>query len=146
MGHYAKVDENNIVVQVIVAKADYINTLPDKDSYIKTSYNTRAGKHFVPKENQDFSEMSPDQSKALRGNYAGIGYVYDPTHDIFYDPLEQAFPSWTLNTTTGQWEPPVAHPGFTEEQIAEMDASKKYYKYTWDEDNRQWVLHETATL
>ena len=45
MGHYAKINSDNIVEQVIVAEADFIETLSDKDSYIKTSYNTREGKH-----------------------------------------------------------------------------------------------------
>ena len=45
MGHYAKIDENNVVTQVIVAKADFIETLSDKDSWIKTSYNTKEGVH-----------------------------------------------------------------------------------------------------
>ena len=55
MGHYAKIDSNNIVIQVIVANADFINTLPDKDSYIKTSYNTMGGVHYEPSDTQDFS-------------------------------------------------------------------------------------------
>ena len=85
MGHYAKVI-NGWVQQVIVAKADFINTLPDKDLWIKTSYNTRDGKHYKP--NTVTPELSTDQSKALRGNFAGLGCIYDPVKDWFYDPRD----------------------------------------------------------
>ncbi len=148
MGHYAKIDSNNIVTEVIVAKADFINSLADKDSYIKTSYNTNNGKHYVPKENQDFSEESTDQSKALRARYAGIGMVYDATNDIFYDPADQYFPSWTLNTTTAMFDPPMPKPALTEEQRAKVDNKEKLVMYEWDEalyqsDNTKgWVYKE----
>ena len=113
MGHYAKVNENNIVIQVIVATADFINTLPDKDSYIKTSYNTYAGKHYVPAaEGQNFSVLSDDQSKALRKNFAGIGMTYDPIRDAFISA--KPFDSWVLNETTCCWEAPLPYPGSSE--------------------------------
>ena len=140
MGHYAKIDKDNVVVQVIVAKADYINTLPDKDSWIKTSYNTLGGKHYVAKDHQDFTELSSDQSKALRGKYAGIGFVYDTTNDIFYDPLEQKYPSWTLNTTTATWDPPTPMPAFTAEQKKEIENKENYYVHNWNEDTKNWDL------
>ncbi len=148
MGHYAKIDSNNIVTEVIVAKSDFINSLPDKDSYIKTSYNTNDGKHYVPKDYQDFSEESVDQSKALRGRYAGVGMVYDATHNIFYDPDDQYFPSWTLNTTTATFDPPIPRPNLTAEQRAKNDNEEKLIAYHWDEDLYQsdntkgWVLTE----
>jgi hypothetical protein len=136
MGHYAKINSDNIVEQVIVAEADFIETLPDKDSYIKTSYNTRQGKHYVPNENQDFSEESADQSKSLRKNYAGIGYTYDKTRDAFIPP--KPFASSVLNETTCIWEPPVPLPSDASETIL----------YLWDENAYQadntkgWVLDD----
>lgn len=116
MGHYAKVDENNIVTEVIVATADFINSLPDADSYIKTSYNT-----------QDGIRVGGDMEKPpLRLNYAGIGYIWMPEIDGFVPP--KTFDSWTLNTTTGQWEPPIPRP---------IDENA----YDWDEENQQWVIY-----
>ena len=76
MGHYAKVI-GDTVVQVIVAKQDFIDTLPDKNMWIKTSYNTHGGVHYTQDENNRRSTPSSDQSKALRKNYAGIGMTYD---------------------------------------------------------------------
>jgi len=140
VGHWAKIDENNIVQEVIVIKEAELDTgnWGDKANWIKTSYNTYEGKHYTPKDHQDFSEESADQSKAIRYRYAGIGDVYDATNDVFY--AQQPFASWTLNKTTWAWEAPITPAKFTEEQIA----ANKYY--VWDEDAYQadntkgWVL------
>ena len=62
----------------------------------------------------------------VRGNYAGVGLIYDPDLDAFYPP--QPFPSWTLNESTFQWEAPVPKPDTT---------TGKYYD--WIEDDGEWV-------
>ena len=120
MSHYAKV-ENGVVTKVIVAEADFFDTFVDTvpGEWIQTSYNTRGGIHYKP--NTD--DPSEDQSKALRKNYAGIGFVYDSARDAFM--IEQPYPSWTLNESTCWYEPPVAYP---ESGPCE-----------WDEENQQWV-------
>lgn len=140
MGHWAEIDENNIVQRVIVIKEAELDTgnWGDKANWIKTSYNTYEGKHYTPKDHQDWSEESADQSKAIRYRYAGIGDVYDATNDVFY--AQQPYASWTLNKTTWAWEAPITPAELTEEQI---DANKYY---VWDEDAYQadntkgWVL------
>ena len=105
MAHYAKV-KNDIVTQVIVAEAEFFETFVDTEpgKWVQTSYNTRGGVHYEPNSHTP----SSDQSKALRKNYAGIGFVYDSDKDAFYEP--QPFASWTLNNTTCMWEPPNAQP------------------------------------
>jgi hypothetical protein len=128
MAHYAKV-RDGIVLQVIVAEADFFKTFVDTEPgrWIQTSYNTRGGVHYEP----NSITPSSDQSKALRKNYAGIGFVYDSDKDAFYEP--QPYASWKLNDTSCIWEPPIAKP----------DDGKGYY---WDEsvyqsDNTKgWVL------
>jgi len=119
MAHYAKVN-NGIVEQVIVAEADYFDTFIDNSpgEWIQTSYNTRGGVHYEP--NTD--TPSDDQSKALRKNYAGIGYTYDSDRDAFIPP--KPFNSWTLNETTCWWEAPVAYPSDGE-------------LYSWNEEKYQ---------
>ena len=119
MSHYAKV-VNGYVTQVIVAEADFFNTFVDSSpgEWIQTSYNTRGGVHYAPNSN------TPDGGVALRGNYAGIGYIYDKTHDVFYAPSPYA--SWRLNTTTWSWEAPTAMP---------TDGKS----YRWDEPTTSWV-------
>ena len=105
MAHYAKVLDGK-VINVIVAEADFFKTFIDETpgTWIQTSYNTRGGVHYEPNTNT----ASSDQSKALRKNYAGIGFTYDEDIDAFYEPQPHA--SWTLNSTTCYWEPPVTYP------------------------------------
>jgi hypothetical protein len=121
MGHYAKV-LNSTVTEVIVADAEFFNTFVDTSpgAWIQTSYNTRGGIYYTPNTNTP----DPDQSKALRANYAGIGYTYNQTDDVFYAP--QPFPSWTIGAPTWTWQPPVAYP--TDGKL-----------YTWNEATQSWV-------
>ena len=121
MSHFAKVCDGK-VVQVIVAEPDFFDTFVDSSpgTWLQTSYNTRGGLHYG-------ADGGPDGGVALRGNYAGIGYVYDHLNDVFYAP--QPYPSWTLNQTTWLWEPPVAYPA--DGMI-----------YIWDEPTVSWKLVE----
>lgn len=111
MGHFAKVLDGK-VTQVIVAEPDFFNTFVDTSpgEWIQTSYNT-------------FGNQHTNGGTPLRGNYAGIGYTYDRTNDVFYAP--KPFASWILNETTWLWEAPVAMP----------DDDKKY---EWDETTISW--------
>ena len=120
MGHYAKV-KNGIVTRVIVADESFIATYKDGEegNWIKTSYNTYGGKHY----NRNTNELSYDQSKALRKNYAGIGYTYDEVKDAFIPP--QPFNSWILNEDTCLWNPPTPCP---------QDKNL----YIWNEDILNW--------
>ncbi len=133
MGHWARIDDNNIVQEVIVIKEAELDTgaWGDKSKWIKTSYNTFEGKHYVPKEHQDFSEESSDQSKALRFRFAGQGFTYDAENDVFIQ--QKPYPSWILNKTNWSWEAPVAKPTLTDEEIS----AGKYHE--WNEDTKKWV-------
>jgi hypothetical protein len=112
MSHFAKVTDGK-VTQVIVAEKEFFDTYVDSTpgEWIQTSYNTQGGKHT-------------QGGTPLRGNYAGIGYTYDRTNDVFYAP--QPFASWVLNNTSWTWEAPVAMP--TDDK-----------RYTWDEATTSWV-------
>ena len=122
MSHFAKVVDN-IVTEVIVAEQDFIDTLPDSDAWVQTSYNTRGGKHYAPNTNDE------DGGVALRKNYAGIGYTYDSTRDAFIPP--QPYPSWTLNEETCQWE------------HANMEVPVAEGKYhLWDENIQNWKAYD----
>lgn len=124
MAHYARININtNIVEKVVVVEDDLVNTFPDANRWIKTSYNTHGGIHYDP----ITGNPSEDQSKALRKNFASIGYTYDETKDAFIPPKEYA--SWTLNETTCNWEAPVACP--TDGQV-----------YGWNEETQTWDLAE----
>ena len=121
MSHFAQIDEQNIVVTVIVAEQDFIDTLPDQSCWIQTSYNTWAGKHFDP-----ITQLEDDKPP-LRKNYAGIGYSYDSVRDAFIPP--KPYSDWILNEDTCLWEPPVPYP--QDEQM-----------YAWDENTHQWFIPE----
>ena len=117
MAHFAELNENNIVTQVIVGvdepldgEAIYAETTGTV--WKKTSYNTIAGEHRLG-------------GTPFRKNYAGIGYTYDPDRDAFIPP--QPFPSWTLDEQTCQWNPPVPFP----------NDEKQYF---WDESTLSWTF------
>jgi hypothetical protein len=80
MAHFAHINNENIVDQVIIAEQDFIDTLQDSSNWIQTSYNTRGGIHYDPITN------NPDDKLALRKNYAGVGYYYDINLDAFIPP------------------------------------------------------------
>ena len=119
MAHYAFLDGNNTVTEVITGKNEGEDGIDWEQWYgefrgqvcKRTSYNTSGGVHS--------SGGTP-----FRKNYAGIGYTYDEARDAFIPP--KPFASWLLNEEFCLWEAPVAHPadgGF----------------YTWDEENQAWV-------
>jgi len=127
MAHYAKVRQGK-VIKVIVAEADFFDNFVDDSpgTWIQTSYNTRGGVHYEPNSNTPHTS----QSGSLRGNYAGVGYTYDSTLDVFYAP--QPYNSWTLDTGSFLWESPVAYPT--------GDATGSYTgSYSWNEDQQNWV-------
>ena len=100
MGHFAKV-LNGIVEKVIVAEPDFFDTFVDSSpgEWVQTSYNTRGNVHYG-------QDGNPDGGVALRGNYAGIGYIYDRENDVFYPPkpgddwIISAETNWTWVTWT----------------------------------------------
>ena len=129
MAHYAKVLEG-IVETVIVAEAEFFDTFVDDSpgKWIQTSYNTRGGVHYEPNSNTP----SSDQSKALRKNYAAVGYTYDKKRDAFIPP--QQFPSWTLNETTCLWDPPMPQPSdgkayLWDESLYQSDNTKGWVEF-----------------
>jgi hypothetical protein len=113
MSHFAQIDENNIVTQVIVIEQDVVDTglFGDPASWIQTSYNTHGGVHS-------------QGGTPLRKNYAGIGYTYDSIRDAFIPP--KPYNSWVLNETTCLYEAPTPMP--TDGKI-----------YNWDEETTSWI-------
>ena len=119
MAHFAQIDENNIVTQVIVIDQETLNLghWGDPSTFVQTSYNTRGGVHYG-------QDGQPDGGIALRKNYAGIGYTYDVNRDAFIPPRPYA--SWQLNEDTCQWAAPIPYP----------DDGKIY---VWDEATTNWI-------
>ena len=112
MAHFAEIDANGIVLRIIVAEQDFIDSgaVGNPANWVQTSYNTKGGQH--------------PEGRPLRKNYAGIGYTYDRQRDAFIPP--QPYPSWTLNEDTCLWDAPTPRP----------DNGKRY---DWDESTLSWV-------
>ena len=125
MAHYAFLDENNIVTEVIVGKDEGEEGVDWEQHYgafreqtcKRTSYNTLGGVHS-------------GGGTPFRKNYAGLGYTYNADIDAFVPP--KPFASWLLNESTAQWEAPVAMP----EDAGTGEPPKRY---SWDEATTSWV-------
>ena len=127
MAHYAFLNEDYVVTEVIVGKDerlfDWENYYTIKNGQIckRTSYNTKGGIYY----NSITNLPDDDQSKAFRKNFAGIGFKYDMNLDAFIPP--QPYPSWILNEQTCNWESPIPYPN---------DGNI----YNWDETTQSWKL------
>lgn len=112
MAHYAFLNENNIVVEVI-AGVDETQLINDKDP--ETWYGEFRGQLC----------KRTSYNANIRKNYAGIGYSYDESLDAFIPP--KPFQSWILDEDTCRWSPPIEYPN--------DDNS-----YFWHEDSISWIL------
>ena len=125
MAHYAFLDANNIVTEVIVGKDENEGGIDWEQHYgefrgqvcKRTSYNTRGGVH-------DHGGVP------FRKNYAGIGYSYDPQRDAFIPP--KPFSSWKLVEQSCLWDAPIPYPN---------DGNR----YSWDEETQQWNKYDPVT-
>ena len=124
MSHFAYVsnivDGVGVVERVLVIEQDVIDSglFGTPSAFYQTSYNTRGGVHYDP----TTGEPSEDQTKALRKNYAGIGYTLDLNRDAYIPPKD--FPSWVLNEDSCLWQPPTPKPEGN---------------YGWNEATLSWV-------
>lgn len=127
MAHFAKVDANNVVTEVLVIDQAEVDTgiWGDPATFFQTSYNTRGGIYYIPNTNTP----DPDQSKAFRKNYAGIGYLWLPNgpDGPGFAP-QKPYPSWVLDPQTYYWEAPVP-----------MPVPNNPPCYEWDESIVNWV-------
>ena len=140
MAHFAQLDENNVVTQVIVVSND--------DTSDSNGTETESiGVAFCQKLlGADTNWKQTSYNDNMRGNYAGIGYTYMEnvatlgvgSTDIFIS--QQPYASWTISTSAAQWEAPITEPTLTDEQVA----AGSYY--TWDESAYQADNTEGWTL
>ena len=143
MAHFAKLSEDNTVLQVeVIADADapteeagiaFCQNLFGWSLWKQTSYNTRGGIYY----NSDGTEG--DQSKAFRKNYAGIGFTYDSSLDGFISPRPEGMASWVIDTFSGYYQTPVPYPTIT---TYEYNGQTKNYQISWDETNVRYVAYD----
>ena len=151
MAHFAKLGANGKVIQVLTLNnSDMLNADGVEDEsvgqqylethnnwpaqmWIQTSYNTKTNKYY----NLDGSEG--DQSKKLRGNYAGIGFTWDEENQIFWP--RKPYASWVKDMSTATWKSPIGDaPALTAEQQSQNEATTHMWEYDWNEDNQSWDL------
>ena len=149
MAHFAKLGANGKVIQVLTLNnSDMLNADGVEDEsvgqqylqlhnnwpaemWIQTSYNTSANTH-----------NSGDNSKAFRGNYAGIGYTWDEDNEIFWP--KKPYASWVKDTSDAQWHSPIGDaPALTAEQTSQNEAGTHSWGYSWNEDNQSWDLTDS---
>ena len=146
MAHFAKLGANGKVIQVLTCDNEVMKDSEGKEveangqqwlekhnnwpaqMWIQTSYNTLENKH-----------SSGDDSKAFRGNYAGIGYEWDEDNQIFWPKKPHA--SWVKNTTDARWQSPIGDaPALTAEQTSQNEAGTNEWVYVWNESGQSWDL------
>lgn len=128
MAHYAFLDANNTVTEVIVGKNENEDNIDWEVHYgnfrgqtcKRTSYNTQGGVHTLG-------------GTPLRKNYAGIGYTYDSERDAFIPP--KPFASWILNENSCLWDSPTPYP-------TDVGTEESPKRYVWDEETLAWTLVE----
>jgi hypothetical protein len=118
MAHFAQIDTNNIVIEVLVVPEeqqhrgqDYLaNDLMLGGTWVQTSYNSN-----------------------IRKTFAGVGYFYHQELDIFLPP--KPYPSWIINEINGEWESPIPRPEYQEGMVL-----------IWDENTQNWIIEELPKL
>jgi len=120
MAHFAKLDENNKVLSVsVVSNEDCLDENGNESEQVGINFlKTTHG--------EDTKWKQTSYNNNMRVRYAGINFTYDELYDAFISP--KPFDSWTLDTNTLDWVPPVPRP--------EEDA----LSYIWNEETQQWVL------
>ena len=154
MAHFAKIGMNGKVIQVTTMdneemKDDQGNEVEAKGQewlerhnnwpaqmWIQTSYNTRGNKYY----NSDGTEHE-DQTKAFRGNYAGIGYEWDEDNNMFFP--KKPFPSWVKDLTNARWISPIGDPpALTAEQKEQNEDDTHMWAHFWNENTQTWDLKD----
>jgi len=121
MAKYAKINNNNLVVDLIESDADFINSL--------------SGDGYTYKESFEHSyDMYGNLETNSRKIPAGVGMTYDPSNDAFIP--EKPYGSWTWNATNWEWEPPIARP--TDLEVIDEDAGT-ITSVIWDESDGDWA-------
>lgn len=116
MSHFARINAlTGKVDKVLSVEKDYIDSLPDYDLWIQTSYNTYGGSHALG-------------GTPVRKNFAAVGFSYDTEKDAFIPPKPHA--SWVLDGDTFLWSPPITYP--TDGRM-----------YKWNEDTQSWDVLES---
>jgi hypothetical protein len=136
MAHFAQIDENSIVINVIVVSNDDCLDSDGSESKLGIAFC----KNLL---GADTNWVRTSYNNNIRCRYASVGMKYDSTNDVFYDPTAP-YPSWVLNTSTWDWDAPVALPDDT--GVDDADNPTEFVEYDWDEDSTSWTNRTVIDL
>ena len=135
MAHFAKIDDNSIVQQVVVIANE---DCQDSDGNESEAVGIAFCRSLF---GADTNWVQTSYNNRTRQNYAGVGMKYDSTNNVFY--ASSPYPSWTLNETTWKWDPPVAVP--SDAGPDDPDNPTRVINYEWVEASQSWG-NRTETL
>lgn len=131
MASFAKINDNNEVLTVLYIEDEKVKNEAGEitesigQQHLQTHNNWPAEKWIL-------------SNPPTTGRIANIGYIWDPTNNIFLAP--KPFPSWVKNTTTAEWDPPVDKPDLTAEQQSQNEANSHTWVHEWNEEDQSWTL------
>ena len=144
MAHFAKLGANGKVIQVLtldnkdMLNADGVEDESVGQQYLETHNNWPAQMWIQTSYNTSGNTHKLGGGTAFRGNYAGLGYIWDEDNQIFWP--KKPYASWVKNTTTASWQSPIGDaPALTEEQTSQNEAGTHRY-YAWNESIKSWDL------
>ena len=138
MAHFAKIDDNNIVLRVDPL-ADSIATDEAAGQAHQETHTGWPAAKWIQTDNKTKRNAHLDGGTPFRGNFAAVGYEWDAANDVFWPPKGNHPDSWVKNNSTADWESPAG-------LIPALDDAKKLtHFWKWDEDNTQWVDTEYPT-
>jgi hypothetical protein len=147
MAHFAKISEENIVLQVLtlddkdMLNGDNIQTESIGQAYL-TQHNNWPTHLWIQTSYDTVNNTHKNGGTALRGNYAGVGHTWDEGNQIFWYPQPHA--SWVKNLSTAQWNSPIGDaPALTAEQNSQNNAKTNYWFYVWNESGQSWDLTDS---
>jgi len=145
MAHFAKIGMNSKVLTVLVLNdKDMLNADGVEDESVGQDYlelhNNWPAQMWIQTSYNTCECVHSKEGTPFRGNYAGIGYVWDKDNDMFYPPKD--YPSWVLNLDTATWHSPIGDaPNLTDEQKNDVDEDgNKMNRYDWNEKDGTWDL------
>jgi hypothetical protein len=129
MAYFAKLDENNVVTDVIVVSNDVATNEEAGVSFLRDLYKEPTA---------NWKQTS--YNSTIRKNFAGVDFTYDPVRDAFISP--KPYDSWILNETTCRWEAPVICPNTYINNIVNIHNEQIPDTYLWNEETKTWDFEE----
>jgi len=144
MAHFAKISEENIVLNVLtVNNSDILDDNGVESELIGQKYlekhNNWPAEKWIQTSYNTFENIHKEGKVPFRGNYAGIGFIWDSNNQIFWPP--KPYDSWVKDLLKAKWKSPIGYePEFTEEQKNQNYIGTHFWNYIWNEANQTWDL------